>query len=171
MLRLAGHKKKVFNVAFSPLVPDWVASTSDDHTAIVHDLQKVSFGILGVPVLGRPIVEGGNKTVSYCRNVNLTGSIDNVPDVCPSTMAAHLLSHACLSTKLRKPSNLGTAARACCISRIFVFWQFSQVILSGHDDRVRALQWSHELANILHTGSWDRTIRMWDARCFFENVK
>jgi hypothetical protein len=36
--------------------------------------------------------------------------------------------------------------------------------LVGHHSRVRALQWDPEVPFVVHTGSWDATIRVWDIR-------
>lgn len=35
-------------------------------------------------------------------------------------------------------------------------------ILSGHTNNVRAICWSHELRDVVLTGSWDSTIRVWN---------
>jgi WD40 repeat protein len=35
-------------------------------------------------------------------------------------------------------------------------------VLKGHTERVRALLWSHEFPEILLSGSWDSTIRIWN---------
>ena len=35
-------------------------------------------------------------------------------------------------------------------------------VLKGHESNVRALQWNYELRNIILSGSWDATIRVWD---------
>ena len=35
--------------------------------------------------------------------------------------------------------------------------------LQGHSSNIRALTWSHELPQLLLSGSWDSSIRLWDS--------
>lgn len=95
--QLVGHSQRVFGVSWSPLLPGYLATSSDDNSVMVWE-------------------------------VNLDRSV-----------AA--LSKSCSGAETVTPTKR----------------------LLGHTQYARALSWNYEHRNLLLTGSWDSSIRLWDA--------
>lgn len=95
--QLVGHSQRVFGVSWSPLLPGYLATSSDDNSVMVWE-------------------------------VNLDRSL------------------AVLSKSDSSAETLSPAKR-----------------LLGHTQYARALAWNYEHRNLLLSGSWDASIRLWDA--------
>ena len=135
---LKGHRKKAFNVVWSPLMANMLASGSDDRTVIVWNIST-----------GDPTVRSfpGTTLVPFWFRFPFELPFDSSPP--------RVGSPCCLADVI---------SFVCLFGCLFVLFVLLSQVLRGHTSNIRALAWSHEVPFWILSGSWDGTIRLWDTR-------
>eukprot|EP00198_Chlamydomonas_reinhardtii_P008750 XP_001698087.1 predicted protein [Chlamydomonas reinhardtii] len=166
---LRQHTKQSLKVAFHPVKPTLLASSSVDGTVYVYTVDGetvrtlrhfspvscIAWGVL-CPELVATTTDHGE--------LHVWDTSRPAADCLQRTLEAHtartfnvefspLVKHWLLSSSNDRTARVWDVSTGDC-----------QTVLQGHTAEVRAVAWHPEVAHICFTGSWDSAVRVWDAR-------
>jgi len=142
---LKGHVARTFNCEWSPLVPGLLATGSDD--------QKIILWNVNLEDVQREAAEEADVVSS---------ALDEPPVGAPP--AAAKKSWFSMFSSPRKSKSGPQDTKKDSTSGLAKLFYIPSRILSGHTSNVRALSWNSEHKELLLSGSWDSTIRLWNVK-------
>ncbi|KAG2445130.1 hypothetical protein HYH02_008598 [Chlamydomonas schloesseri] len=166
---LRQHTKQSLKVAFHPVKPTLLASSSVDGTVYVYTVDGetvrtlrhfspvscIAWGVL-CPDMVATTTEHGELHIwdtslpaAECLQRTLEAHTARTFNVEFSPLVKHWL----LSSSNDRTARVWDVSTGEC-----------QVVLQGHGAEVRAVAWHPEVATICFTGSWDWAVRVWDVR-------
>lgn len=168
------HAASILRLAWSVQRPSWVASTSTNGVAQVWDpntgevVRKLTHMQPSHGVSWQEAPSGQAQPGAPPPKLllgNSSGSIllwDVTSEQPPQVAKAHSSVVFNVAASPLSPHLVASASNDGNVA-VWNTQDDTIILLRGHTDRVRALTWHRELVHVLISGSWDSTIRVWDA--------